>query len=102
MTKFRDTGDGVNHKGGIGRPKTATNNKVSLKVKKRLVKKPGTSIRKFAKAVGVGKESVCRILQNNLNVKPYHKHSNQKMKKEHKTWRVEFAKFTSSQATVSL
>ena len=72
---------------------TATNNKVTLKVKKKLVKKPGSSIRKVAKAVEVCRESVRRILHNNLNVKPYHKYRVQKMKKEHKTKRVEFAQY---------
>jgi len=93
MNKFRDTGDCVKHKGGNGRPKTATNKKVTLKVKKKLVKKPGSSIREVAKAVGVGRESVRRILHYNLNVKPYHMYRVQKMKKEHKTKRVEFAQY---------
>ena len=69
MNKFRDTGDCVKHKGGNGRPKTATNNKVTLKVKKKLVKKPVSSIRKVAKAVGGGNESVRSILHYNLNAK---------------------------------
>ena len=30
MSKFRDTGDCIKHKGGNGRPKTATNKKVTL------------------------------------------------------------------------
>lgn len=89
-------------KGETGDPRLQPTTKFLLKVKKRLVKKPGTSIRKFAKGAGVGKESVRKILHHNLNVKPYHKYSVQKMKKEHKTRRVDFAQFTSSQATVSL
>ena len=53
IAKFKETGDCVKHRGGNGRSKTATNKKVTLKVKNKLVKKEGSSIRKVAKAVGV-------------------------------------------------
>lgn len=93
ISKLSETGDCVKHRGGNGRPKIATNRKVTLQVKKRMVKNPGTSLRKVAKAVGVGTESVRRILRTNLGVKPYLKCRVQKMKKEHKIKRVEFAQY---------
>ena len=55
------------------------------------MKKSGLSIRKVAKAVGVSYGSVNNILHTNHNLKPYHKYRVQKMRKEYKTKRVEFA-----------
>ena len=93
IAKFKETGDCEKHRGGNGRKVTATNKKVTLKVKKKLLKKGGSSIRKVAKAVGVSYGSVHNILHKNLNLKPYHKYCVQKMRKEHKTKRVEFAQY---------
>ena len=46
IAKFKETGDCEKHRGGNGRKVTATNKKVTLKVKKKLLKKGGSSIRK--------------------------------------------------------
>ena len=92
IPKFRETGDCVKHRGGNWRKLTATNKRVTLKVKNRPVEKLGSSIRKVAKAVNISYGSVHNILHKNLDVKAYQKYLVQKMIKEHKVTRVEFAK----------
>ena len=60
----------IKHKGGIGCKKTAANKTVTLKVKRRLVKKPNSNIRKVAKAVrvsnGIMQTIIKKILTLNL------------------------------------
>ena len=56
------------------------------------MEKLGSSIRKVAKAVNISYGSVHNILHKNLDVKAYQKYLVQKMIKEHKVTRVEFAK----------
>mgnify|MGYP001160223401 FL=1 len=93
IQKFNEVGDWVKHRGGNGRKQSETNKRVTLKVKKKLVKKPNSSLRKVAKAVGISCTSFLYIFTKNLGCKPYHKYTVQKMSKDHKKRRVSFAEY---------
>ena len=93
MSKFNQLGQCTKHKGGNGRPVHATSPKVTKKVGKKLIKSPNSSIRKVSKAVGISYGSVRNIIKNKLNCKAYHKRKVQKMTKQHKSDRVDCAKW---------
>ena len=91
--KFRETGGCLHHRGGNGRKVTATTNTNTEKVKQKMVKVPGASLRKVSKALKISYGSVSNILHKKIGVKAYHKYRVQKMSKEHKAKRIAFAHY---------
>lgn len=93
IEKCKSSGNCVNRAKGGGRKKFQSTAKKVKKVKEMLEKKGGASLRKVANKLGMSHETCRTIARKSLNLKPLHKHKVQKMTKEHKSRRVDFAKW---------
>lgn len=93
IQKFKVTGICTKKSPGCGRKRTACSPKNVKKVRRKLEKKDGSSLRKVSRAVGISHESCRKIARKFLHLKPYHKRKVQKLSKKQKAKTVEFVKW---------
>ena len=70
IKRYKELGN-FNDRHRSGRPRTATTANNRRKVKTRIERNPRRSARKIAKDIGVPRESVRRMIKNDLQLKPY-------------------------------
>jgi transposase len=87
---YRETGE-IDLKKSAGRPKIVRTKGLIQKVKQRLVYKGRRSARKLAKSFGVSRESMRRIIKEDLNLYAYRITTEPKLTDDHKKRRVSFA-----------
>ena len=75
-----------------GRPRTATDATHRKKVRQRFERNPRRSLRKVAREVGISRESVRRIVKDNLGLKPYKQQKATSLTAVMKTTRLERCK----------
>ena len=74
-----------------GRTRTIRTKKLIRKVSKRLVSKGRQSARRLAKSFAVSRETMRRIIKNDLRLRPYRMTTRPKLTEDHKRRRVSFA-----------
>lgn len=87
---YKATG-GIDLKSPPGRPRIVRTKGLIQKVKQRLSSKSRQSARRLAKSLGVSRETMRRLLQDDLNLRAYRITTQPKLTEDHKKRRVSFA-----------
>lgn len=92
IKRFRETG-GTRDRPRSGRPRSVRTRKLKEAIRQRIKRKPGSSARKIAKTMGVNRESVRKVLKDDLQLLPFKLQAGHHLNDKAKATRLQRAKW---------